>query len=312
MDPSSSFYDLIIIGAGPAGLTAALYAGRFRLKTLILEKMGVGGQIVLSSTIENYPGFPGGISTQELMERFKQQVDELGIEVLMEEVLEIAVHDSGSPKPSYQVRTKGKSWEARAVIIATGAVPKRLGIAGEERFIGKGVSYCGTCDGPLFRGKDILVIGAGDRALEEAIFLSGYAKTVAIVHRRDKVRASKILEEKAKASPKIRFLLDSVIEEIEGENRVERALIKNVKTNQLTFVECQGVFIFVGIIPDTAFVQGLAERDSAGFVMVDREFNTGKPGLYACGDCVKKNLYQVITACAEGAAAAAAVQRYLL
>ena len=194
-------HDVAIIGGGPAGLTAALYAGRFRFKTLLFEKMGFGGQIVLSSTIENYPGFPGGISTQELIERFKQQIDELEVEINMEEVLEISPVSS-SAKPAYYVRTKEKSFEARSIIIATGALPKRVGIPGEDRLTGKGVSYCGTCDGPLFREKDIVVVGAGDRAIEEAIFLTAYARTVTVVHRRDKLRASGILEEKARANPK--------------------------------------------------------------------------------------------------------------
>jgi thioredoxin reductase (NADPH) len=303
-------YDLIIIGGGPAGLTAALYAGRYRFKTLLLEKMGFGGQIVLSSTIENYPGFPGGISTQELIEKFRQQIDGLDIEIQMEEVLGIgALGDSA--KPLYCVRTRDKSYETKAVIIATGAMPKRLGIPGEDKLTGRGVSYCGTCDGPLFRDKDILVVGGGDRAIEEALFLTSYAKTVTLVHRRDKLRASRILEEKALTLPKLKFLLDSVIEEIAGEKRVEAVRIKNVKTNARNTLACQGVFIFAGIAANTAFVNNLLNLDSLGFIITDPDSRTSKPGVFACGDCVKKNLYQVVTACAEGAGASSSVKSYL-
>ncbi|MFH0826781.1 MAG: thioredoxin-disulfide reductase [Candidatus Omnitrophota bacterium] len=304
-------YDLIIIGGGPAGLTAALYAGRYRLKTLLLEKMGLGGQILLSWAIENYPGFPGGISTQELMERFKQQIVELDIEIQMEEVLELAV--TGEPKkPLYHVRTKEKSFETKAVIVAAGALPKRLGIAGEDRLTGKGVSYCGTCDGPLFKNKDILVIGGGDRAIEEAIFLAGYARSVTVVHRRDKLRASKILEEKAAAHSGIKFLLDSVVEEIAGAKYVESVKVKNVKTKVPSTLVCQGVFIFAGIVPNTAFLNNLLKLDASGFIITDWDLKTSQPGIFACGDCLAKSLYQVVTACGEGAEAAAGVMRYLL
>lgn len=304
-------HDLIIIGGGPAGLTAALYAGRYRLKTLLLEKRGLGGQIILSATIENYPGFPGGISTQELMERFKQQIDELNIEIQIEEVLEISgAFDSA--RPLYHVRTKEKSFETKAIIVATGALPKRLGIAGEDKLTGRGVSYCGTCDGPLFKGKDILVIGGGDRAIEEALFLAGYARSVTVVHRRDKLRASKILEEKAHAHPGIKFLMDSVIEEISGSSKVESVRIKNVKTDAPGTLPCQGVFIFAGIVPNSAFLKNLLKLDDSGFIIVHSDLRTSQEGIFACGDCLKKSLYQVVTACGEGALASAGVMRYLL
>ncbi|KPK97360.1 MAG: hypothetical protein AMJ95_09410 [Omnitrophica WOR_2 bacterium SM23_72] len=303
-------YDLIIIGGGPAGLTAALYAGRYRLKTLLLEKMCLGGQIILSGTIENYPGFPGGISTQELMERFKKQIDELNIDIQMEEVTQISAAGD-SAKPLYHVRTKEKSFETKAVIVASGALPKRLGITGEDRLTGKGVSYCGTCDGPLFKNKDILVIGGGDRAIEEAIFLAGYARSVTVVHRRDKLRASKILEEKARAHSGIKFLLDSVVEEISGSTKVESVKVRNVKTKAPSTLSCQGVFIFAGIVPNTAFLNNLLKLEDSGFIIADSDLRTSQPGIFACGDCLKKVLYQVVTACGEGALAAAGVMRYL-
>lgn len=304
-------HDLIIIGAGPAGLTAGLYAARYRLKTLILEKLNPGGQILLSPSIENFPGFPGGISTQELTDRFKKQIDELGAKIGMEEVSGISVNPQLKTS-AYNVNTKDNSYPARAVIIATGAQPKRLGVEGETRLTGRGVSYCGTCDGPLFRNKEIVVIGGGDRAFEEALFLAGYAKKVTLIHRRQAFRASKILEEKARDNPKINFLLESVVEEISGKDKVEAVKVKNVKTGAENLLHCQGVFVFVGINPNTPFLSNFLSRDEQGFIITDEELKTSKEGIFACGDCRKKSLYQVVTACADGAIAAASAQRYLL
>lgn len=304
-------YDLIIIGAGPAGLTAGLYAGRYRLNALILEKDGIGGQIILSSSIENFPGFPGGIATQELIDRFKKQVDELGITIAIEKVLELSANFKLRP-PVYNIKTADKSYQAKSIIIASGAQPKKLGVEGEDRFIGRGVSYCGTCDGPLFKGKDVVVIGAGDRAVEEAIFLSGYARGVNLIHRRAELRASRILQEKAGNNPKIKFTLDSIVEEIIGQDKVQAVKIKNVRTGAADSFLCQGVFIFVGIKPNTGFLGNQLKTDELGFIITDEEMRTAYEGMFACGDCRKKGLYQVITACGEGAVAAASVHKYLL
>lgn len=304
-------YDLIIIGAGPAGLTAGLYAGRYRLNTLILEKMLPGGQIILSPTIENFPGFPGGISTQELVERFKKQVEEVGINIETAEVSEVA-QSFKLKTPIYNLKTEDKSYEAKSLIISSGAQPKRLGIEGESRLTGHGVSYCGTCDGPLFRDKEIVVIGGGDRAIEEAIFLSGYAKKLTLIHRRQELRASNILIEKAKLNPKINFLLDSIVQEIIGQDRVEAVKVKNIKTDSLSHLSCQGVFIFAGIKPETAFLGNLLKMDELGFIITDEELKTSQAGIFACGDCRKKSLYQTVTACSEGATAAASCRGYLL
>lgn len=304
-------YDLIIIGAGPAGLTAGLYAGRYRFETLILEKMSVGGQIVLSSAIENFPGFPGGISTQELADRFKKQIDDLGVKIEMDEVLGIS-GDSELKAPVYNVKTHNKSYETRAVIVATGAQAKRLGVEGEDKLIGRGVSYCATCDGPLFRDKDVVVVGGGDRAIEEAIFLTSYARKVIVIHRRHELRASKILQEKASQNPKISFTLNNIVEQIISKNKVEGIEIKDTKTGKVSVISCQGVFIFVGIQPNTAFLNGKLDMDDAGFIITDEELKTSRRGIFACGDCRKKSLYQVITACSDGATAAASCQRYLL
>jgi len=304
-------HDLIIIGSGPAGLTAGLYAGRYRLNTLIFEKMNIGGQITLSPTIENYPGFPGGISTHELIEKFKKQVDELEIPIEMQEILNIA-HGIKQGRAIYTLGTSEKTYETKSLIIACGAQPKKLGVNGEEKFIGRGVSYCGTCDGPLFKGKEVLVIGGGDRALEEALFLSGYATKVTLIHRRQELRASKILIEKAKENSSISFILDTLIEEISGQNKVEGVKTRDVKTGKIKNLTCQGVFIFAGILPNTAFLKDHLALDASGFVITDENLKTSLHGVFACGDCRKKELYQVISACAEGAEAAFAAHKYLL
>ena len=304
-------YDLIIIGAGPAGMTAGLYAGRFRLDTLILEKASVGGQIILSPAIENYPGFPGGIATQELMDRFKSQLDEVGVPVEYVEVLEVEKEDV-SGRSLFRIKTASKVYQAKCVVAASGALPKRLGVEGEEEFTGRGVSYCGTCDGPLFKNKEIFVVGGGDRALEEALFLSGYASKVNLIHRRNELRASKILQERAKENPKINFILESVIEKILGQKVMEKVAVRNLKSNRVESLAAQGVFIFVGIVPNTDFLKNLLQIDQNGFIITQLNFKTSQDGFFACGDCLRKDLYQVVTACAEGAQVAEAVHKYIM
>jgi len=304
-------YDLVIIGAGPAGLTSGLYAARYKLNTIILEKMVPGGQIMLSERIENFPGFPGGIYTYELIERIKKQLDELGVVIETEEALDIIPSDN-IQEPVYSVVGKYKSYQTKTIIISTGGTWKKLGVKGEERFLARGVSYCGTCDGPLFKEKDVVVVGGGNSAIEEAIFLSRYASKVMVVHRRQQLRASEILQEQALRNPKISFILDSVIEEITGENKVEGVKIKNVKTNQLSDLSCQGVFIFVGIEPNTGFVKKVLNTDEGGFIITAQDLSTSRPGIYACGDCIKKSLYQVINACGEGAVASDSAHKYIL
>ncbi len=300
-------YDLIIIGAGPAGLTAGLYAGRFRLETLILEKMSVGGQIITSPDIENFPGFPGGIATAELIEKLKQQVDDLGVKIELDEARDII-----TDKNNYFVKTGNNSYETRTIIVASGAQPKRLGVLGEERLTGRGVSYCGTCDAPLFKDKEVVVIGAGDRAIEEALFLTRYAGKVTIIHRRNALRASRILEEKARQNPKINFILESTVEEIVGDKKVEKIKIKNVNNAASSMLACEGVFVFVGIKPNTDFLKNILHLDASGFIITDQELATSSKGIFACGDCLKKSLYQVVNACAEGALAAHSANIYLL
>ncbi len=302
-------HDLIIIGAGPAGLTAALYAGRYRLNVLVLEKIIPGGQIILSHTIENFPGFPGGISTHELIDNFKKQVEELGVKIESDEVVEIIPDNKAK---TYCVKTNSNSYPTKAIIISSGAQAKRLGVGGEEKFIGRGISYCGTCDGAFFKDKEIVVVGGGDRAIEDALFLTRYARKVNLIHRRNQLRASKILEEKAKKEPKINLILEAVIEEIKGRDLVEAVRIKDVKTNLVSELHCQGVFIFVGIKPNTDFIGNMLHKDTSGFIIVTQEMQTSLSGVFACGDCCKKNLYQVINACGEAAVAAHSAHLYLL
>jgi thioredoxin reductase (NADPH) len=300
-------HDLAIIGAGPAGLTAALYAGRFRMDSLVLERMSAGGQIILSPTIDNYPGFPAGLSTEELVERFKNQAEEVGMVIRNAQISGIKEVSGG-----FSLAATGEEFNAKTIIVATGAFPRRLKIPGEDRLTGKGVSYCGTCDGPLFREKEIAVIGGGDRAIEDALFLTSYAKKVNLIHRRSELRASRILVEKAKENPKINFILESIAEEVVGENRVEGIKLRNIKTGSEMALVCQGVFIFIGIDPNTSFLKNLLDRDESGFIITDQDMRTSRPGIFACGDCRKKSLYQVVTACGEGAVAADSVYKYLL
>jgi thioredoxin reductase (NADPH) len=299
-------HDLIIIGAGPSGLTAGLYAGRMRLNTLLLEKMATGGQILLTPSIENFPGFPGGVATEDLISAMRKQIEELGVNINFDEVDKVVCG------PEFKIYGKEGEYASRTVIVASGARPKPLGVPGEERLTGRGVSYCGTCDGPLFKDKEIVLIGGGDRAIEEAIFLSSYAKKVNIIHRRQSLRASGILEEKVQKNPKINFILDSVVDEIIGKERVEAVRIKNVKAPSARELACQGVFIFVGIEPNTAFLRNQLNMDEVGFIMTDENLKASREGIFACGDCRKKSLYQVITACADGAIAADSCHKYLL
>jgi thioredoxin reductase (NADPH) len=304
-------YDIIIIGAGPAGLTAGLYAGRYRLKTLILEKTAVGGQIISSAAIDNYPGFPGGVSTLELMEKMEKQAREAGAEFESGQVTAVESSSAGQAR-IFTVKSSEKDFNAKSLIIATGAHWKRLGIPGEEKLVGRGVSFCATCDAPFFKNKEVVVVGGGDKAVEEAIFLASYAAKVTIIHRRDQLRAAKIIQEKAGSNPKISFVLDSVVEAVHGENKVESIKIRNLVTDATSFINCQGVFIFIGILPSTEFIKGHLETDEFGFIITDAKMKTSRDGVFACGDCRQKNLYQVITACGEGAQAAFTAHNYLL
>lgn len=297
-------HELVIVGAGPAGLTAGLYAGRARLKTIILEKMSVGGRILMSESIENYPGFPGGISTHELIQRMEEQVRGLGVEIINDDVLDLDCKEK-------TVKGQEKEYRAKAIIIATGARPRKLQVAGEDRFIGKGVSYCATCDAPFFKNKKIVIAGGGNAVAEEALYLARFAESVTIVHRRDELRASPILQEKLKQNGKISFLLSRVVAKIEGETRVSSVTLKEVSSQKEEAFACDGIFIYIGYDPDTLFIKDKLKLNESGFVIADRNMETSERGIFACGDCCEKPLYQVITACSDGAVASESAYKYI-
>ena len=296
-------YDLIIIGGGPAGLTAGIYAQRARLKTLLLEREIVGGQIAVSDVIENYPGF-SSISGAELMEKFEQHAKGFGLEIKLTDVTD--VQDKGKEKI---VKTSEGDLITKAVIVATGAKPRRLGVLGEKEFTGKGVSYCATCDGPFFKGQRVLVVGGGDTAIKEAVYLSKIASTVYLAHRRDQLRAEKIIQEKAFSTPNIKMLLSHILKEIKGKTGIEKVTLQNLKDNTVKELDTEGVFIFVGINPTTDFVD--VEKDKQGFIKTDQDMRTSVNGIFAAGDCRTTPLKQVSTAVGDGALAAYMVEKYI-
>jgi len=290
---------LIILGAGPAGLSAAIYAARAELKPLVITGMVLYGQASLTHTIENYPGFPKGVGGLELGQLFEDQAKAFGAEFLIDEVQ--AVDLSSYP---YTVSVYGGDYTADALIIAMGANYKRLNVPGEEEFIGRGVSYCGTCDGWFYKDKDIHVVGGGDSALEEAIFLTRFAHSVTVIHRRDALRAGAILENRARANPKISFLLDSVVKEIRGGEGVDELLIENVKTGERSLIPTEGLFIFVGHSPNTKFFEGQLELEPGGTLKVDEHLETSKKSVFAAGEIADPLYRQVVTSAGMGAAAA--------
>ena len=282
-------YDTIIIGAGPAGMTAALYAARSNLKVALIEGGLPGGQMNNTSDIENYPGY-ANISGPELAEKMFEPLENLGVEHLYGFVKDIENH--GDVK---KVITDDEEFETRTVIVATGSKHRLLGVPGEEELNSRGVSYCAVCDGAFFRDQDLLVVGGGDSAVEEAIFLTQFAKTVTIVHRRDELRAQKVLQDRAFANEKINFIWDSVVKEIKGENRVESVVIENVKTNQVTEHAFGGVFIYVGLDPVSDFTKDLQIQDESGWIVTDDHMKTSVAGVFAVGDVRQKDLRQVTT-----------------
>lgn len=297
---------MIIIGAGPAGLSAALYAARAELSPLVITGMSLGGQASLTHTIENYPGFPDGVGGAELGELFQKQAERFGARFEFDNVTE--VNFSESP---YIVKTYGNEYKAETIVISTGASPNYLGVPGEKELTGKGVSYCGTCDGWFFKDKDIVVVGGGDSALEEGIFLTRFAKSVTIIHRRDQLRAGKILQTRAFNNPKIKFIWDSVVENINGTSAVESVLIKNVNTGVESTFPTDGVFVFIGHTPSTDLFKGQLAMDGNGYLQVDSKMQTAIPGVYAAGEVMDSSFKQVVTSAGWGAAAAIQATKYL-
>jgi len=302
-----SEYDIIIIGGGPAGLTAGLYTSRSGLKTLLLEKVAPGGQAALAWTIENYPGFPEGINGPELTERIEKQAEKYGLEIKSGEVAKVKVSSKDERSKGMLEKVikteEGEEYKTVALIVATGTRPRKLGVPGEERLIGRGVSYCATCDGPLFKNRKVVVVGGGDAAVEEALFLSKFAEKTTLIHRRDELRATKIVQERAVSNPKLEFLWKSTVTEILGETEVEGVKVRNIETGKDLTLEAKGVFIYIGTIPNTGFLKGIIEMDNKGFIITDENMETSVKGIYACGDVRKKLLKQVVTACGEGATA---------
>jgi len=303
-------YDVIIIGGGPAGLTAGIYTTRARLSTILIEKLAIGGQASITDRIENYPGFVGGVSGPELVHNIEEQAKSFGLRILSGEVTRIDLSDEGYIKRVF-VSDEREPYRCLSIIIAAGHEQRRLGVPGEKEFTGKGVSYCATCDGAFFRDLDIAVVGGGDVALEEGIFLTRFAKKIYIIHRRNRLRATKILQERAFSSNKIEFILDSVVDEIFGQTTVDGVKVRNLKSREGKALEVNGVFVFIGWTPSLSFVDDIVKRSEDGYIIVDKEMRTSRRGIYACGDCCKKDLRQIVTACGDGATAAYHAQHYV-
>jgi len=300
-------YDLIIIGGGPAGLAAGIYAVRFGLETLILEKSEISGQISMSEIVENYPGFPS-ISGLELMEKYRTHAQEAGVKTKITEVL--SVRTEGAKKI---VSTDSGDLEAKALIIATGANPKHLNVPGEKELISKGVSYCAICDGPFFKNKTVVVVGGGNSAVTDALLLSKVAQKVYLVHRRDRLKAAKVLQDRALTTPNIEFIFNTLVQEIvgsrEGVKKVEKVILQDLNSKESRELSTNGVFIYVGIQPNTEFVN--VEKNNEGFIITDRWMETSEKGIYAAGDCRDTPIWQLVAAVRDGAIAATAANEYI-
>ncbi|CDZ75530.1 Thioredoxin reductase [Peptoniphilus sp. ING2-D1G] len=300
-------YDLIVLGGGPAGLAAGIYAARGKLKTLIIEKSIEGGQISSTSEVENYPGILE-ITGPELGMDMKEQAKKFGAQFIYEEIMEVQLEDDVK-----KIVGKEDTYEASAVIIATGAAPRKIGCPGEDEYIGKGVSYCATCDAAFYQDLDVYIVGGGDAAVEEALFVSKFARAVYIIHRRDELRASKILQKKAKDNEKIHFIWDSVVEEIKGDKIANEIVVKNIKTDEVQNIKSDkpiGIFVYIGYIPNTGLFKGKVEMDRE-YIVTDEEMRTNIPGVFAAGDLRVKTVRQVVTAAADGAIAAVNAQKYV-
>ncbi len=302
----STTYDVVIIGGGPAGLTAGIYTGRANLKTVILEKGLPGGQIAQTEEVENYPGFPEPISGPELSERMVQQAKRFGAEIIMEEVQGLEKTPQGFVVKGYE-----QEYPARTVILATGANPKKLGVPGEEKFYGRGVSTCATCDGFFYRGKEVVVVGGGDAAVEEGLFLTKFASKVTLVHRRNELRANKTAQARAFANPKMQFIWDTVVEEVLGEETVRGVRLRNLQSGERYEYPTDGVFIFIGHEPNTGFLGGLVALRPDGYIEVREEIFTSVPGVFAAGDVADPIYRQLSTSVGAGTRAAMMAERYL-
>jgi len=306
-EPRPEIENVIIIGSGPAGWSAAIYTARANLHPLLITGNELGGQVALTTEVENYPGFPEGIDGPELAQRMRKQAEKFGTAVEVDYVTEVDVNG-----PPFRVKTaSGKEYRSQALIVATGASPRKLNVPGEERLTGRGVSYCATCDGFFFRGKELVVVGGGDSALEEALFLTKFASRVRIVHRRDQLRAGAILQQRARANPKIEFIWNSVVTSINGHDRVESVTLQNVQTGEISELPTDGVFIYIGHLPNNELFKGKLAMDEQGYLITDKLMRTSVPGIFAAGEIQDRHFRQVATSVGQGVAAAMEAQKYL-
>ena len=304
--PDNKIENVIILGTGPAGLAAALYTARADLDPLLLTGTEIGGQAASTDRIENYPGFPDGVGGSELADLFQKNAERFGTRMEYDSATEVDL-----TKRPFVVKTYSKEYLARTLIIATGASPNKLNIPGEKEFRGKGVSYCATCDGWFFKDKDVAVVGGGDSAMEESIFLTRYAKSVTVIHRRDELRASAILQKRAKNNSKIKFIWDSVVDEIQGGDGVDNLVVKNVKDGSTSDLKVDGIFIFIGHSPNTEMFANQLELDDKGYIISGKRMRTSIPGVFAAGEVCDPFFRQVITSAGMGAAAAISATRLL-
>jgi thioredoxin reductase (NADPH) len=308
-------FDVIIIGGGPAGLTAGIYTSRARLKSLLIEKGLSGGQVTTTEFVENYPGFDEGVSGSELSSRMEKQAKKFGLEIIQAPVQKISLHEKIKKITlvgyDSTLREGNQEYEAKSIILSTGAHPKPLAVEGEDRYRGKGVSYCATCDGAFFKGEKLAVIGGGDSAVEEGIFLTRFAEIVYIIHRRDQLRATKISQERAFSNPKIKFIWNSVVKKIDGEETVKTLHIKNVKTQEESVLDVQGVFIYVGYNPNTEFLKDVINLDENNYIITDEKMATSVPGIFAAGDVRANSIKQIAVAAGNGTTAAISAEKYI-
>lgn len=303
---SHADYDLVIIGGGPAGLTAGLYAARARLKVILLEKVIPGGQIVVTDWVENYPGFPDGVSGAELTQRMTEQAKRFGLEIGTDEVLSMDLSENIK-----KLTLPDRTLSCCAVIITTGASPRMLGVPGEDRFYGRGLSTCATCDGPFCKNKIVAAVGGGNTAVQESLFLTKFASKVYLIHRRDKLRAESILQERAFADPKIEFIWDTVVTGFGGAKMLENISLKNVRTGATQDLPVNACFIWIGILPNAGFVPDSIARDEFGFILADHQMRTSAPGVFVAGDVRNTPLRQIATAIGDAAIAVASAEHYI-
>jgi thioredoxin reductase (NADPH) len=299
-------YELVIIGGGPAGLTAGLYAARARLNVILIEKIVPGGQVLTTDWIENYPGFPEGISGPDLIQKMTEQVKKFDLNIESNEVISLDLSE-----PVKKIKLSDRTITSHSIIIATGASPKKLGIPGEDIFFGRGLSTCATCDAPFFKDKIVAAVGGGDTAVQESIFLTKFVKKVYLIHRRDQLRATKILQERAFANDKIEFIWDSVLTSIDGLANVEKITVKNVKTGETKELSVDGCFIWTGILPNTIFLKDEVKVDDYGFIIVDSNMQSSVPGVFAAGDARSTGLRQIVTAAGDAASAVFSAEHYI-